>query len=46
VRKCWERYVVNKYKKRIKEGEDTNIYEIQRVFYWDRRNKKEGLING
>ena len=42
VRKCWERYVVNKYKKRIKEREDVGIYEIQRVFYWDRRNNKEG----
>ena len=41
VRKCWERYVVKKYKKRIKEGEEVGIYEIQRVFYWDRRNKKE-----
>jgi hypothetical protein len=41
VRKCWERWVVNKYRKRMEEGEEVGVYEIQRVFYWDRRNKKE-----
>lgn len=48
VRGCWERYVINKYRIRINEmkrededEDEVKIYEMQRVFYWDRRNKKK-----
>ena len=49
VKNCWDEYVVKKYRQRIQEartkeqeGEDLVVYEVQRVFYWDRRNNKEG----